>query len=85
MEIYETERTYEQQSKIDVARAKSLPYAFISNDKNGEEVLYYHDQNVDIEYDLFGDIVITFDCYDHIDIKTIRQQFLLLINLLENK
>ena len=45
--------TPEQQEKINDYRSRSTPYAYIRHKNGDEEVLYYSDENISIEYDLF--------------------------------
>ena len=85
IEIYNTKRTNKQKKRIDRKRRSKFPYSFISNDESGEETLYYRDQNIAVEYDLFLQKTTDFICNDPVDKKRVQQQFLLLIELLKNK
>lgn len=85
IETFDLDRKEEQLDQIETERIKGLPFASIINDRNGDEQLFYHDENMDIEYDLFREEFIIFYCYDPVDLKLLQQQFSMLFKLLENK
>ncbi len=84
-EIFNFLVTPEQQEKIDDYRSRSTPYAYIRHKNGHEEVLYYSDDNVSIEYDLFAQDYIYFHCHFRVDKKLLQEQFLMLENVLKNK
>lgn len=85
IEIYDLQYSAEEQKKIDLHLRGCYPYAYINNEKSGHELLYYHDQNIGIEYDFFLEQFNYFYCKDPVDIKAVQQQFLMLIEMLKNK
>ena len=85
IKIYDIALTPEQKKKIDQERRNSFPYGYISCEKSGEEILYYRDTNITIEFDLFLENFNVFSFHDPVDNKLVHQQFLLLIELLKNK
>ncbi len=85
IEIYDSEWTNEQQEKIDKNLQTKWPYAYISNEKSGDEILYYTDDNITVWCNLFSDTIDDFLCHDPIDKKAAQEQFQMLIKLLENK
>ena len=87
-EIYDGKRTSTQQKVIDQNLHSKFPYGFISNDKSGKEMLYYRDENITVQYDLFSQEFDVFGCHDPddpVDKEQLRSQFLLLTELLKNK
>lgn len=85
IEIYDIALTPEQKNRIDQERRNRFPYGYISSEKSGEEILYYRDTNITIEFDLFLENFNVFSFHDPVDNKLVHQQFLLLIELLKNK
>jgi hypothetical protein len=85
VEIFNFLVTSEQQEKINDYRSRTTPYAYIRHRNGDEEVLYYSDDNVSIEYDLFTQDYIFFHCHFRVDKKLLQEQFLMLENMLKNK
>ncbi len=85
VEIYDIEYTEKQKNKIDENLIKPTPYGYLRLDKNGHEILYYHDANVTIRYDLFTEDLRDFYCQDPVDINLVRKQFLQLIYIMKNE
>ncbi len=85
IKIYSGQRTRKQKKIIDKNLRNGFPYGYISNDESGEEILYYRDNNISVEYDFFLQKTIDFICDDPVDKKLVKQQFLLLIELFKNK
>ncbi len=85
IEIYEPDFTPEQQQKIDENLHSGFPYGYINSEKTGEEILYYYDENIHIEYDFFLNGFNDFICHDPVDIQIVQKQFLQLIEFLKNK
>ncbi len=84
-ETYCNNRTQVQKKIIDEMLRNGFPYGYISNKDTGEEILYYRDQNITVQYDLFFEKYNIFYCYDPVDKKILQQQFLQLVELLKNK
>ncbi len=85
VEIYNSDFTDAEQENIDQNLRKTWPYAFICNEKCGQEILYYSDKNITIRYNLFSDTVNDFFYMGRVDKKESQKQFLRLINILKNK
>jgi hypothetical protein len=85
IKIYDSTFTSEQQENIDECLQAGFPYGYICNKKNGEEELYYYDENIHVEYDLFLNTFDDFICHDIVDTKIIQKQFEQLIEILKNK
>ncbi len=75
--------TTEQQSKIEDYRSRSTPYAYLRHKNDDQETLYYSDDNISVEYDLFAENYNYFHCHFRVERKVLQQQFLMLVNLLK--
>lgn len=84
VEIYNSEFTPEQQNKLDENLSSEFPYGYVSNERTGEEILYYFDSNITINYDLYSDSINDFICYDFANKKILQQQFFQLVKMLKN-
>ena len=85
IEIYNLDLTDVQNEIVEQNLRSKFPYGFISNEKSGQEILYYCDQNISVECDLFLESTIAFFCKNSIDKKIVQQQFLWLVEFLKNK
>lgn len=85
VEVFGIEHTAVEKQKIEQERRNGFPYGFVNCEKSGEEILYYRDGNITVEYDFFLEKFNYFYCKDPVDIKVVQQQFLMLIDMLKNK
>ena len=83
--ICEGEITEEQKEDIVDHRIKGFPYGYLCLKNSGEELMFYHDINMSVEFDLFAQELISIDFHDPIDMELVRQQFELLFKFLKNK
>lgn len=85
VKFYESDLSEEELKRIEDHRISGLAYGFMNNEKSGVEALNYFDSNVYIEYDIFSESFVSFDCHDPINMELVSVQFLQLIEVLKNK